>query len=94
MIPVGHLISPDAARSLRTVRVHDLSVPGSLSRVSWKLSRTVLRGGTNRNVGPLLDCCRGSEGCVAYDGRESLTFNGVPGKLTLGAGGLWPIRSR
>jgi putative SOS response-associated peptidase YedK len=23
--------------------------------VSWKLSRTVLRGGTNRNVGPLLD---------------------------------------
>jgi putative SOS response-associated peptidase YedK len=36
------------------VRVHDLSVPGNLSRVSWKLSRTVLRGGTNRNVGPLL----------------------------------------
>src|SRR5258708_24087939 len=39
---------------LRIVRVHDLSVPGSLSRVSWKLSRTVLRGGTNSNVGPLL----------------------------------------
>ena len=54
MIPVEHLISPDAARSLRTVRVHDLSVPGNLSRVSWKLSRTVLRGGTNSNVGPLL----------------------------------------
>jgi putative SOS response-associated peptidase YedK len=36
------------------VRVHDLSVPGSLSRVSWKLSRTVLRGGTSRKVGPLL----------------------------------------
>ncbi len=36
------------------MRVHDLSVPGNLSRVSWKLSRTVLRGGTNRNVGPLL----------------------------------------
>jgi putative SOS response-associated peptidase YedK len=36
------------------VRVHDLSVPGNLSRVSWKLSRTVLRGGTNSNVGPLL----------------------------------------
>jgi putative SOS response-associated peptidase YedK len=31
-----------------------LSVPGNLSRVSWKLSRTVLRGGTNGNVGPLL----------------------------------------
>ena len=29
---------------LRIVRVHDLSVPGNLSRVSWKLSRTVLRG--------------------------------------------------
>src|SRR6266567_3983452 len=55
MIPVGHLISPDATRSLRTVRVHDLSVPGNLSRVSWKLSRTVLRGGTSRKVGPLLD---------------------------------------
>jgi len=55
MIPVGHRISPDAARSLRTVRVHDLSVPGNLSRVSWKLSRTVLRGGTRRKVGPLLD---------------------------------------
>src|SRR2546422_1047791 len=26
-------------------------------------------------------CCRGSEGCVAYDGRESLTFNGVPGNV-------------
>ena len=37
------------------MRVHDLSVPGNLSRVSWKLSRTVLRGGTNRKVGPLLD---------------------------------------
>jgi putative SOS response-associated peptidase YedK len=37
------------------VRVHDLSVPENLSRVSWKLSRTVLRGGTNSNVGPLLD---------------------------------------
>jgi hypothetical protein len=36
------------------VRVHDLSVSGNLSRVSWKLSRTVLRGGTNSNVGPLL----------------------------------------
>jgi putative SOS response-associated peptidase YedK len=39
---------------LRIVRVHDLSVPGNLSRVSWKLSRTVLRGGANSNVGPLL----------------------------------------
>jgi len=36
------------------VRVHDLSVSGNLSRVSWKLSRTVLRGGTTSNVGPLL----------------------------------------
>jgi putative SOS response-associated peptidase YedK len=36
------------------VRALDLSVPGNLSRVSWKLSRTVLRGGTNSNVGPLL----------------------------------------
>src|SRR5580692_9142740 len=55
MIPVGHRISPDAARSLHTVRVHDSSVYGNLSRVSWKLSRTVLRGGTSRKVGPPLD---------------------------------------
>jgi len=58
MIPVGHRISPDAARSLHTVRVHDSSVYGNLSRVSWKLSRTVLRGGTRRKVGPLLDSKR------------------------------------
>jgi hypothetical protein len=51
---VGSLISRDATRSLRIVRVHDLSVPGNLSRVSWKLSRTVLRRGTSSNVGPLL----------------------------------------
>jgi putative SOS response-associated peptidase YedK len=43
------------------VRVHDLSVPGNLSRVSWKLSRTVLRGGTNSNVGPLLGQGPGSK---------------------------------
>jgi putative SOS response-associated peptidase YedK len=46
---------------LRIVRVHDLSVPGNLSRVSWKLSRTVLRGGTNSNVGPLLGKKSGKE---------------------------------
>ena len=28
-------------------------------------------------------CCRGRKGCVTYDGRESLTFNGVPGNLSL-----------
>src|ERR1035438_292271 len=55
MTRVGLRICPDATPSLRIVRVHDLSVPGNLSRVSWKLSRTVLRGGTNSNVGPLLD---------------------------------------
>jgi len=37
-----------------------LSVPGNLSRVSWKLSRTVLRGGTNSNAGPLLGKRQGS----------------------------------
>jgi len=39
----------------RIVRVHELGVSGNLSRVSWKLSRTVLRGGTNGNVAFLLD---------------------------------------
>ncbi len=81
MIPVGHLISPDAARSLRTVRVHDLSVPGNLSRVSWKLSRTVLRGGTNRNVGPLLDKKTGKT-------KQPYCFEVNEGKLFAFAG-LW-----
>src|ERR1700690_4568410 len=80
MIPVGHLISPDAARSLRTVRVHDLSVPGNLSRVSWKLSRTVLRGGTNRNVGPLLDQRSGKTKqpyCFEVNEGELFAFAGI-----------------
>ena len=80
MIPVGHLISPDAARSLRTVRVHDLSVPGSLSRVSWKLSRTVLRGGTNRNVGPLLDSKQGKQKspfCFSMADDSIFAFDGI-----------------
>jgi hypothetical protein len=58
MIPVGHRISPDAARSLRTVRVHDFEHSRKLEPCELKLSRTVLRGGTNRNVGPLLDLRR------------------------------------
>jgi SOS response associated peptidase (SRAP) len=80
MTPVGHPISPDAARSLRTVRVHNLSVPGNLSRVSWKLSRTVLRGGTNRNVGPLLDSRIGKEKqpfCFEVSGGELFAFAGL-----------------
>jgi SOS response associated peptidase (SRAP) len=80
MIPVGHRISPDAARSLRTVRVHDLSVPGNLSRVSWKLSRTVLRGGTRRKVGPLLDKRSGKVKqpyCFEVNGGELFAFAGI-----------------
>src|SRR5271156_4930057 len=91
MIPVGHLISPDAARSLRTVRVHDLSVPGNLSRVSWKLSRTVLRGGTNRNVGPLLDLRRGKAKqpyCFEVNDGELFAFAGLWDRWK-DAGGNW-----
>jgi hypothetical protein len=55
MTRVGPSISPDATPSRRIVRVHELGVPGNLSRVSWKLSRTVLRGGTSGNVASLLD---------------------------------------
>jgi len=54
MTQVGNHTSRVVLRSLRIVRVHDLSVSGGLSRVSWKLSRTVLRGGTESNLGPLL----------------------------------------
>jgi putative SOS response-associated peptidase YedK len=63
------------------VRVHDLSVPGNLSRVSWKLSRTVLRGGTNSNVGPLLGQKRGSA-------RQPYCFEVKDGELFAFAG-LW-----
>jgi hypothetical protein len=55
MIPVGNHTLPGVLSSLHTARVHDLSVREGLSRVSWKLSSTVLRGGTNGNVGSLLD---------------------------------------
>jgi len=64
------------------VRVHDLSVPGNLSRVSWKLSRTVLRGGTNSNVGPLLGKKTGPREKQAYN------FGLVTGSVFAFAG-LW-----
>src|SRR5437667_6203946 len=81
MTRVGPRICPDATPSLRIVRVHDLSVPGNLSRVSWKLSRTVLRGGTNSNVGPLLGVRNGK--C-----KQPYCFEVNEGKLFAFAG-LW-----
>src|SRR5579864_1661167 len=80
MIPVGHRICPDATPSLHIVRVHDLSVPGNLSRVSWKLSRTVLRGGTNGNVGPLLGvrtCKPKQPYCFEVNDGELFAFAGL-----------------
>lgn len=62
------------------MRVHDLSVPGSLSRVSWKLSRTVLRGGTNHNVGPLLGVRTGKTKqpyCFEVNEGELFAFAGL-----------------
>ena len=62
------------------MRVHDLSVPGNLSRVSWKLSRTVLRGGTNSNVGPLLGQKTGTAKqpfCFELDEGELFAFAGL-----------------
>src|SRR6266704_1987660 len=82
MIPVGHRMSPDAVRSLHTVRVHDLSVSGGLSRVSWKLSRTVLRGGTNGNIGPLLG--------VRISSKEKQPHNfGMVDDSVFAFAGLW-----
>jgi putative SOS response-associated peptidase YedK len=66
------------------VRVPDLSVPGNLSRVSWKLSRTVLRGGTNSNVGPLLDMRTGKTKqpyCFEVGEGELFAFAGLLGSL-------------
>jgi len=62
------------------VRALDLSVPGNLSRVSWKLSRTVLRGGTNSNVGPLLGKRTGSAKqpyCFEVSEGELFAFAGL-----------------
>ena len=62
------------------MRVHDLSVPGNLSRVSWKLSRTVLRGGTNSNVGPLLGQRTGKAKqpyCLTVNEGELFAFAGI-----------------
>ena len=62
------------------MRVHDLSVPGNLSRVSWKLSRTVLRGGTNSNVGPLLGQRTGKAKqpyCFEVNDGELFAFAGM-----------------
>ncbi|MGO9306909.1 MAG: SOS response-associated peptidase family protein [Candidatus Korobacteraceae bacterium] len=62
------------------MRVHDLSVPGNLSRVSWKLSRTVLRGGTNSNVGPLLGRKTGTAKqpyCFEVNEGELFAFAGL-----------------
>src|ERR1019366_6026961 len=80
MTRVGPRICPDATPSLRIVRVHDLSVPGNLSRVSWKLSRTVLRGGTNSNVGPLLGARTGKSKqpyCFEVNDGELFAFAGL-----------------
>lgn len=62
------------------MRALDLSVPGNLSRVSWKLSRTVLRGGTNSNVGPLLGRRKGGlkqPFCFEVDDGELFGFAGL-----------------
>ena len=80
MTRVGPRIYPDVTPSLRIVRVHDLSVPGNLSRVSWKLSRTVLRGGTNSNVGPLLGKRDGKNKqpyCFEVNEGELFAFAGI-----------------
>jgi putative SOS response-associated peptidase YedK len=49
--------------------------------VSWKLSRTVLRGGTNSNVGPLL-------GAKTANGKQPYCFEVNNGELFAFAG-LW-----
>src|SRR5712691_3874426 len=80
MTRVGPRICPDATPPLRIVRVPDLSVLGNLSRVSWKLSRTVLRGGTNSNVGPLLGQKKGKTKqpyCFEVNDGSLFAFAGI-----------------
>ena len=81
MIPVGNHILPGVLSSLRTARVHDLSVREGLSRVSWKLSSTVLRGGASGNVGSPLD---------RRSGREKQPFHfGMQDDSLFAFAGLW-----
>jgi len=54
-IPVVRVLSTTLPPPFNTVRVHSVGVRLGLSRVSWKLSRTVLRGGATGNGGSPLD---------------------------------------
>jgi hypothetical protein len=52
-----------------------------LSRVRWKLSRTVLRGGTGGNTGPLLD--------TGAKGKKQPWHFHLPGDAPFAFAGLW-----
>jgi hypothetical protein len=52
---MGGIPGPTLQPSLGTGRVQMMGLCEGLSRMSWKLSRTVLRGGVTGNGGSLLD---------------------------------------
>ena len=52
---LGQLPGPTLQTPFETDRVQSVGISEGLSRVSWKLSRTVLRGGAASNGGSLLD---------------------------------------
>ena len=51
---LGWISGPTIQSSLSTDRVHMMGIREGLSRMSWKLSRPVLRGGATGNGGFLL----------------------------------------
>jgi hypothetical protein len=57
---LGQLPGPTLQAPFDTDRVRSVGIREGLSRVSWKLSCTVLRGGTASNGGSLLDAKTGT----------------------------------
>ena len=79
--PLGHVRGPTFSSSFNTDRAQPTGIREGLSRVSWKLSRTVLRGGAAGNGGSLLD--QDTPGgkqpwyFTARDGSPALTIAGI-----------------
>ena len=78
---LGQLSAPTLQTPFDTDRVHPVGIREGLSRVSWKLSCTVLRGGTASNGSSLLDKKTAS-------GKQPYAIAVADGKL-MALAGLW-----
>ena len=77
---MGRVLSPAIKSSISTDRVQTMGISEGLSRMSWKLSRTVLRGGVTGNGDALLG--KGEKGgkqpyYVTIPSAEPFAFAGL-----------------